>query len=68
MTINLNKAIDAKTSNLKHHFIGIKLLGIADLWMLLKVAFDSELHNALGLHETPFPDKFEADLSSATAS
>jgi len=50
VTRNLNRVIDvnfypvkeAKTSNMKHRPIGIGVQGLADVFMLLRVAFDSE--------------------------
>merc|ERR1719334_2591273 len=50
VTRNLNQVIDvnfypvkeAKTSNMKHRPIGIGVQGLADVFMLLRVAFDSE--------------------------
>ncbi|KAM0676799.1 ribonucleotide-diphosphate reductase subunit rnr1 [Binucleata daphniae] len=50
LTKNLNKIIDcsfypiseAKTSNLKHRPIGIGVQGLADVFMILKIPFESE--------------------------
>merc|ERR1719334_404349 len=50
VTKNLNRVIDAnfypvaeaQRSNLKHRPIGIGVQGLADVFMLLKIAFDSE--------------------------
>ncbi|PJZ84885.1 ribonucleoside-diphosphate reductase subunit alpha [Leptospira harrisiae] len=50
MTVNLNRIIDenyypvpeAKNSNLKHRPIGIGVQGLADVFILLRMAFESE--------------------------
>jgi len=50
VTRNLNRVIDvnyypveeAKTSNMKHRPIGIGVQGLADVFMLLRIAFDSD--------------------------
>ena len=55
VTRNLNKIIDgnyypieeARNSNLKHRPIGIGVQGLADVFILLRLAFDSELARML---------------------
>jgi len=55
VTRNLNRVIDvnyypiveAKTSNMRHRPIGIGVQGLADVFMLLRVAFDSDTARTL---------------------
>jgi len=71
VTINLNRVIDAnfypvieaETSNLKHRPIGIGVQGLADVFILLKVAFDSE--RARKLNRDIFEAIYFAALSAS---
>merc|ERR1712013_935284 len=71
VTKNLNRVIEAnfypvaeaKTSNLKHRPIGIGVQGLADVFMLLKIAFDSE--RARKLNRDIFEAIYFAALSAS---
>ncbi|PJZ81037.1 ribonucleoside-diphosphate reductase subunit alpha [Leptospira meyeri] len=57
MTVNLNRIIDenyypvpeAKNSNLKHRPIGIGVQGLADVFILLRMAYESEVAKKLNI-------------------
>lgn len=69
---NLNKVIDinyypvqeARNSNLKHRPIGIGVQGLADVFMLLRMPFDSEEARGLNkdIHETIYFAAMEASM------
>ncbi len=75
VTKNLNKVIDinfypvpeAQNSNLRHRPIGIGVQGLADVFIMLKMPFDSE--EAMGLnkdiHETIYFGAMEASMEQA---
>jgi len=73
VTKNLNRVIDAnfypvaeaQRSNLKHRPIGIGVQGLADVFMLLKIAFDSE--RAKKLNRDIFEAIYFAALSASCA-
>ena len=73
VTSNLNKVIDAnfypveeaETSNLKHRPIGIGVQGLADVFILLKIAFDSE--RARKLNRDIFEAIYFAALTASCA-
>merc|ERR1719357_163395 len=73
VTRNLNQVIDvnfypvkeAKTSNMKHRPIGIGVQGLADVFMLLRVAFDSE--TAKELNRKIFEAIYFGALSASSA-
>lgn len=72
ITKNLNKVIDvnyypvpeARNSNLKHRPIGIGVQGLADVFMLLRMPFDSEEARGLNkdIHETIYFAAMEASM------
>jgi len=72
-TRNLNKVIDvnfypvaeAKTSNLRHRPIGLGVQGLADVFMLLRVPFDSE--TARELNRKIFEAIYFGALSASSA-
>jgi len=71
VTKNLNRVIDAnfypvkeaEASNLRHRPIGIGVQGLADVFMLLKIAFDSE--RARKLNRDIFEAIYFASLSAS---
>lgn len=71
VTFNLNRVIDvttypiedAKRSNLRHRPIGIGVVGLADVFHLLKMGFDSE--EALSLDRDIFETMYFAALSAS---
>lgn len=75
VTKNLNKVIDAnfypvekaRVSNLKHRPIGIGIQGLADLYALLKMPFESEAAAALNkaIFETIYYAALEASMEIA---
>jgi len=73
VTRNLNKVIDvnfypvpeAKTSNLRHRPIGIGVQGLADVFMKLRVAFDSD--TARELNRKIFEAIYFGALSASSA-
>ncbi|HEY5689991.1 MAG TPA: ribonucleoside-diphosphate reductase subunit alpha [Cyclobacteriaceae bacterium] len=72
ITKNLNKVIDinyypvpeARNSNLKHRPIGIGVQGLADVFILLRMPFDSEEARGLNkdIHETIYFAAMEASM------
>ena len=75
VTRNLNKVIDvnyypvkeAKTSNMRHRPIGIGVQGLADTFMLMKYAFDSEESRKLNqeIFETIYYGAMETSMEMA---
>jgi ribonucleoside-diphosphate reductase alpha subunit len=75
LTINLNKIIDinyypiekTRVSNLRHRPIGIGVQGLADLFMLLKLPFDSDSSMIINKHifETMYYGAMTASLDLA---
>jgi ribonucleoside-diphosphate reductase alpha chain len=75
LTINLNKIIDinyypiekTRVSNLRHRPIGIGVQGLADLFMLLKLPFDSDSSMIINKHifETMYYGSMTASLDLA---
>ena len=71
LTINLNKIIDinyypiekTRTSNLRHRPIGIGVQGLADLFMLLKIPFESE--EAMTINKHIFETMYFGAMSSS---
>ena len=76
VTRNLNKVIDinyypvkeAENSNLRHRPIGIGVQGLADIFILLKMPFDSEEARQLNkeIHETIYFGAMEASMELAS--
>ena len=75
VTKNLNKVIDinyypvpeAQNSNLRHRPIGIGVQGLADVFIMLKMPFDSEEAKGLNkdIHETIYFGAMEASMEQA---
>lgn len=75
VTINLNKVIDrsfypiekAKLSNMKHRPIGIGVQGLADVYILLKMPFDSDEAKVVNcqIFETIYHGALSASLNLA---
>ncbi|MBM3176516.1 MAG: ribonucleoside-diphosphate reductase subunit alpha [Bacteroidetes bacterium] len=77
VTRNLNKVIDinyypvieARNSNMRHRPIGIGVQGLADVFILLKMPFDSEEAKGLNreIHETIYFASMQASMELAKA-
>ncbi|MFM9840610.1 MAG: ribonucleoside-diphosphate reductase subunit alpha [Cyclobacteriaceae bacterium] len=77
VTRNLNKVIDvnyypvieAKNSNMRHRPIGIGVQGLADVFILLRMPFDSPEARGLNtdIHETIYFAAMESSMELATA-
>ncbi len=77
ITLNLNKVIDynyypvpeARNSNMKHRPIGIGVQGLADAFIMLRYAFDSEQARVLNrdIHETIYYAALTASKDLAKA-
>lgn len=71
ITKNLNKVIDvtfypvakARTSNLRHRPIGIGVQGLADMFVLMNAAFDSE--EAIAINRDVFETIYHASLEAS---
>jgi len=72
-TLNLDKVIDnnyypvkeAENSNVRHRPIGLGVQGLADVFMKMKIAFDSEL--AKELNKLIFETMYHAAMSASVA-
>lgn len=77
MTVNLNRVIDrnyyplpeTRTSNMRHRPIGIGVQGLADVFMLLRLPWDSETAGRLNreIFETIYHAAVEASMEEAIA-
>ncbi|MFM7193540.1 MAG: ribonucleoside-diphosphate reductase subunit alpha [Bacteroidota bacterium] len=78
VTRNLNKVIDinyypveeARNSNMRHRPIGIGVQGLADVFIMLKMPFDSEEAKGLNaeIHETIYFGAMEASMEQSKVS